>query len=147
MIISLENNNKFSLSFILYGKEQIEPYDSNEKKRVIKLKDPKLRKIRKNLREILLKVLSQMINEILDKKKEIRRDPDLTYYQKQEKQIELESIIQDFKLAKSKAHSHALLVNELTSTSYIILCLKHGFARSAINLIAEGTQTGIRNFL
>jgi len=74
-----------------------------KKKRVIKLKDPKLRKIRKNLRELLLKAFSRKLNEILDKKKEIRRDPDLNYYEKKEKQIELESIIQDLKLARNKA--------------------------------------------
>jgi hypothetical protein len=74
-----------------------------KKKRVITLKDPKLRKIRKNLRELLLKAFSRKLNEILDKKKEIMRDPDLNYYEKQEKQIELQSIIQDLKLAKRSA--------------------------------------------
>ncbi|MBD3214314.1 MAG: hypothetical protein GF311_17015 [Candidatus Lokiarchaeota archaeon] len=74
-----------------------------KKKRVIKLKDPRLRKIRKNFRDLLLQVLSRKIMEILDKQKEIRRNPDLNYYQKQKKQIELETIIQDLKLARYKA--------------------------------------------
>jgi len=74
-----------------------------KKKRVIKLKDPKLRKIRKSLRELLLQVSSQKVNEILDKKKEIRRNPDLNYYEKKEKQIELQSVIQDLNLARRSA--------------------------------------------
>ncbi|TXT63055.1 MAG: hypothetical protein BAJALOKI3v1_440001 [Promethearchaeota archaeon] len=74
-----------------------------KKKRVIKLKDPRLRKIRKNLRELLLKAFSRKLNEILDKQDKIRENPDLNYYEKQEKQIELESIIQDLKLARNGA--------------------------------------------
>jgi len=74
-----------------------------KKKRVIKLKDPKLRNIRKNLRELLLKVFSEKLSEILEKQKEIRRNPDLTYDQKVEGQRELESIIQDLTLDMRKA--------------------------------------------
>jgi len=74
-----------------------------KKKRVIKLKDPKLRKIRKNLRELLLKVFEQKCLKILNKKDKIRRDPDLTYYEKQDRLIELETIKQNIELAKSKA--------------------------------------------
>ncbi|MBD3213202.1 MAG: hypothetical protein GF311_11400 [Candidatus Lokiarchaeota archaeon] len=73
-----------------------------KKKRVITLKNPRFRRIRKDLREILLICTNRKIKEILNMKKEIRRNPDLTYYQKQEKQIELESIIQDLELAKKR---------------------------------------------
>ncbi|TXT59235.1 MAG: hypothetical protein BAJALOKI3v1_1100002 [Promethearchaeota archaeon] len=74
-----------------------------KKKRIITLKDPKLRKIRKNLRELLLKAFSERLSEVRSKKDKIRENPDLNYYEKKEKLIELQSIIQDLTLAKNGA--------------------------------------------
>ncbi|MBD3211627.1 MAG: hypothetical protein GF311_03385 [Candidatus Lokiarchaeota archaeon] len=74
-----------------------------KKKRVIKLKDPRLRKIRKNFRDLLLQMFSEKWGENNDKQKEIRNNPDLTYYEKSNRVRALERKLQDLKLAKYKA--------------------------------------------
>ena len=74
-----------------------------KKKRVIKLKNPKLRKIRKNLRELLLNVFSEKLSEILDEKGKIRENQAVSNNEKVKKLRDLSREIQNLELAKRKA--------------------------------------------
>jgi len=74
-----------------------------KKKRLIKIKDPRLRKIRKELRQLLLKLFETQINNFFDEKNKVRENSRITYNEKKKKLRELSGKIQELKISKQAA--------------------------------------------
>ncbi|TFG00600.1 MAG: hypothetical protein EU542_07905 [Promethearchaeota archaeon] len=73
------------------------------KKRLIKIDNLRLRKIRKNLRELLLQVVTQKMEQIINTQNKILDNESLSYEKKMGKVKELEKKLQELKLIRRSA--------------------------------------------
>jgi len=101
------------------------------KKRLVKINNPRLCKIRKELRQLLLMLFETQINNFFDEKDRVRENSGITYNRKQKRLRELSRKIQDLKMAKRSAPLSCstcsrvdidLMYNPTVNSWYCVVC-------------------------